>query len=440
MMHQKRKLTVHAPSFGNRKIIGSDTLVREVVQGRFVLLHFFTGGCINCLHLLKELEPYDATEGLVVMGVHTGKFDAEREERWVEALTHRLGIDHPVINDADGRLWDAYGVRAWPTLVLVTPDGYEAARVSGEGKTAQIVEVFGSMYGKGDVKRRSVPRGKTADRSGGYAKVETDGAHLFLSDPSSGRVDVATHDGTLLHTIGSFEEPQGIVVHNGILYVADRAAGRIVAIDLLGADAGRKRVIASGLRSPWGLAANHEGLQIAEAGSHKIVQIAWADGRVETLAGIGAEGVREGDALKEALFAQPTDLAWLDEVLYVIDAEGSALRAIEAGRVETPVGWDLFTFGDNDGIGEAVRLQHPEGICAGIGGCGNQRIFLCDTYNGKVKVFDPLTSRVMTLIDGLRMPTGIAKQECRLYVTEAMSKEVVVFDIKTMRQERMTLR
>ncbi len=164
------------------------------------------------------------------------------------------------------------------------------------------------------------------------------------------------------------------------------------------------------------------------------------DGRgLEMMAGIGAEGVREGDARSEALFAQPSDLDWLEDTLYVIDAEGSALRAIENGRVTTPIGWDLFTFGDRDGIGEEVRLQHPEGLCAGVGGCGNHRIFICDTYNGKVKVYDPLNGRVTTLIEGLTDPVGVCKTGCFLYVTELGASQVVRFDISTMRKERMRI-
>ena len=229
---------------------------------------------------------------------------------------------------------------------------------------------------------------------------------IFLSDVGRGCVHICTHSGEIIKSVEGFKEPQGIYVKDDYLYVADRLAEVVVKVDLQN---GNRKVLVDNLRSPCGLTGNEQGLQIAVAGSHQIWHIDY-DGDNFTL-------------LIDTLFAQPKDLDWLDDTLYVIDTEGSSLRSIEYGRVKTL----------------KIRLQHPEALCAGIGGCGNQRIFICDTYNGKVKVYDPLNGRVITLIEGLNHPTGICKVDCWLYIVERVEGMLGKFNISTMEYERIKI-
>ena len=394
----------------------------EAAGKKRLLLHFMSGGCVNCLHLLAELAHTAMPEDMAVVSVHTGKFPKEGEEAYIRRLIDRVGIDHPVICDRGGRLRDAFALKAWPTLVLVEK-GYEVARATGEGQVAKIVGSDALAVAK-RVRRPST----------GFDKIAYDGRRLWLSDPARGQVLCVRLDGEICDIYDGFEEPRGVATMDDLCCVADRKAGKLWLVK-----EGDRKVLAEGLRSPWGVTTNGRGFQVAEAGGHRILQID-PQGRMQLLAGLGFEGVQEGDALNEALFAQPTDLDWLDGVLYVLDAEGSAIRAIEKGRVETPVGWDLFTYGDRDGIGEEVRLQHPEGLCAGVGGCGNQRIFIADTYNDKVKVFDPLTARVMTLVSKTTMPTGLVKVGCDLWIVDGVADTLLKFDISTMQSERIEIR
>ncbi|WP_201352761.1 hypothetical protein [Hydrogenimonas urashimensis] len=429
------KPLVHLPSLKGYRDVRSEKPVAEFIEGRFVLLHFFTGGCVNCLHTLAELERIEWPEELVLVGVHTGKFDREKEDGWIKAMIARYGIDHPVINDADGKLKSGMAVRAWPTLILASAEGYEIARASGEGRAEGILEKFYAYRGERELKRmqkRAIERG---DARFAFCRVYADARHLYLSDIGLGAVHVLTRHGRIFKTIERFAEPQGLFAKGGRLYVADRAAGRIVAIDL---HTWSVTILAEGLRSPTGLTGNGEGLQIAVSSSHQIWQMDYEGGGLKVLAGSGTEDVRDG-RVDEACFAQPTDLDWLDEALYVIDAEGSALRKIEKGRVETLIGWDLFTFGDRDDIGKEARLQHPEGLCAGIGGCGNHRIFIADTYNDKVKVYDPLTGRVTTLLQKAASPTGVVKAGCDLFVVELGQDRLVRFDISTLQSYTMEI-
>jgi thiol-disulfide isomerase/thioredoxin len=412
------------PDIGGHTDLLSGRKVGELAGSGPVLLHFMTGGCVNCLHVLAELRRLRLPDEVTVVTVHTGKFPREREEGYVRELSKRYGLASPLVNDADAALWDAFAIRAWPTLVLVR-QGYEAARASGEGQAAKLLQISET--------------GETAPRSGSRrfkmgSKIFARGETLWLSRYGGSVVEADLH-GKVRRVWEGFGEPQGLCVYRERLYVADRLRGTLEALDTT---TGARRTVARGLRSPWGVTTDGRALQVAEAGSHRIVEVGFGGG-VEVLAGLGHEGVREGDALRDALFAQPTDLAWLDGALYVADAEGSALRRIEKGRVETPIGWDLFTYGDSDGVGEEVRLQHPEGLCAGVGGCGNHRIFIADTYNGKVKAFDPLTGRVMTLVEGLDAPTGLAKVGCHLYIVDGEEAQIARFDISNFTLERIPI-
>ena len=103
------------------------------LRGRVVLLDFFTQACINCVHVQEELHELERQFGddLLVIGVHSPKFPHEHDHESVVRAVERLGITHPVLDDPDMRTWSAYTVQAWPTLVLIDPEGYIAHQVSG---------------------------------------------------------------------------------------------------------------------------------------------------------------------------------------------------------------------------------------------------------------------------------------------------------------------
>jgi thiol-disulfide isomerase/thioredoxin len=107
----------------------------ESLRGRIVLLDFWTLCCVNCHHVLAELRPIEEefADVLTVIGVHSPKFEHEKNPDSVTAAMQRHGITHPVLNDPNMSTWQAYGVRAWPTLVLLDTEGNVASTFSGEG-------------------------------------------------------------------------------------------------------------------------------------------------------------------------------------------------------------------------------------------------------------------------------------------------------------------
>ena len=133
------------------------------------------------------------------------------------------------------------------------------------------------------------------------------------------------------------------------------------------------------------------------AGHHQIWTLDLDKKTLSRFAGNGREDIVNG-TLMNSSFAQPSGLASDGENLYVADSEVTAIRAISLGAgndVRTLVGEGLFEFGDVDGIGDQVRLQHALGVVYADG-----KLFVADTYNSKIKVLDPAQRLCTTFVGG----------------------------------------
>src|SRR5260370_21340364 len=128
---------IRAPELkGDRGWLNTDKpLSLAALRGKAVLLYFSTYGCIYCIHIipdLKKLEKKYPNE-LVVIGVHSAKFENEKDTENIRRIILRYEIEHPIVNDADFAIWRSYAVDAWPTRYLIDPAGYVIGRVSGGG-------------------------------------------------------------------------------------------------------------------------------------------------------------------------------------------------------------------------------------------------------------------------------------------------------------------
>src|SRR5262245_58288234 len=114
---------------------GGPLSLKKDLKGKIVLLDFWTLCCINCIHVLPDLAKLEKKypNELVVIGVHSPKFDSEKNSESIRKAILRYEITHPVVNDANMRIWRAYTVNSWPTLVLIDPEGYVVGMGSGEG-------------------------------------------------------------------------------------------------------------------------------------------------------------------------------------------------------------------------------------------------------------------------------------------------------------------
>ncbi len=423
--------------------------LREL-RGSVVLLDFWTYCCINCMHVqpvLRQLGERYADAPVVIIGVHSGKFYAERDPDRVREAIGRYGVEHPVAVDESMAIWSAYGIRSWPTLVVVRPDGKIAAIAPGEPKLevldAVIAEELARAQKAGTLAARK-PRIRGGARVShepllypGKVALAPDG-RLLIADSGHHRVLLTAPDGRVLLTAGSglrglmdgpveeaaFDDPQGLCMVDGAIYVADARNHALRKIDVemgtvstvagtgeLGevAPEGRVPGTETALRSPWDLCPVGDVIYVAMAGGHQIWRYFLKTGEIERYAGTGVEALLDGAAGSSA-WAQPSGLAARAGVLYVADSESSAVRSIDLERdlVATLVGQGLFAFGDDDGAAEEAMLQH----CLGVAIDGDD-LLIADTYNGKIKRWSigDGDAVVVTELDGLSEPGAVAVRE-----------------------------
>jgi thiol-disulfide isomerase/thioredoxin len=415
-----------------------EPLSLAALRGKVVLLDFWTFCCANCLHVLDELRPVEEelADVLVVVGVHSPKFAHEADHAAVAAAVERYDVRHPVLDDPDLAMWRQYAVRAWPTLVLIDPEGYVVAQASGEGHAAGLAGVVRDVVAeherKGTLRRgaaplRIPPVPPTPLRF--PAKVTATPYGLLVSDTAHHRVVLLAGDGEVTREYGGFAEPQGLcLLPDGRAAVADTVAHLVRALDLdtgevttLAGTGAQLRTAPFGgpaleqpLSSPWDVAWHDGRLLIAMAGIHQLWAYDPAAGAVGAVAGTAAEGLRDGPAAS-AYLAQPSGLSVGTDRVWFVDAETSALRWYRDGEVGTAVGHGLFDFGHVDGPVKEALLQHPLGVLARADGT----VLVCDTYNGALRRYDPATETVTTLATGLAEPSGAVEVDGEVWVVES---------------------
>jgi thiol-disulfide isomerase/thioredoxin len=474
---------IRAPELtGARGWLNTDKpLTLSALKGKVVLLDFWTYGCINCMHIipdLKRLEKKYPNE-LVVIGVHSAKFENEKDTDNIRRIILRYEIEHPIVNDADFNIWNAYAVNAWPTRYLIDPGGYVIGKLSGEGGyealDKAISDSIAEFRKRGELNEAPLKlvleKAKVGDLPLAFpGKILTDEKNdrLFIADSDHNRIVIAKLDGTLVDVIGtgahgmvsgSFAEsslfrPQGLALDGDTLYVADTENHLIRRIDLktrtvetiAGTGVQMQQYGQSGpalkiaLNSPWDLQLVGRSLYIAMAGPHQIWKLDLDKMEISTFAGSGREARHDG-SLDESAFAQPSGLASDGQTLYVSDAEANIIRAISLGpngKVRTLVGGDLFEFGDKDGSGDSVRLQHPLGLAR-----WNDKLLIADTYNHRIKLLDP-AARTVKVFAGLGKPGqadgatpsfyepgGLSVAKGKLYVADTNNHAIRIVDLNT---------
>ena len=415
--------------------------VEPDLRGRFLLADFWAFCCVNCLHVLEELRPLEErfADVLTVVGVHSPKFVHEADHDALVAAVERYAVHHPVLDDPDLTTWKQYAVRAWPTLVLVDPEGYVVHVASGEGHVEGIGRLLEQLVAeheaKGTLRRGDspyVPPPPTATELSfpGKALLLPDG-RLLVSDSSHDSVVLLDGD-TVVRRYAGFLQPQGLSLYDGQVLVADTGHHTVVRLDLdsgeLATLAGTGNVWRPGdasagpalevnLSTPWDVAVWDGEVVIAMAGTHQLH--AFDGSSVRVLAGTTGEGLRDG-AAASAYLAQPSGLAAGTDRLWFADAETSALRFFKGGEIGTAVGTGLFDFGHRDGPASQALFQHPLGVTALPDGS----VAVCDTYNGAVRRYDPATDTVSTLMTGLAEPSDAVVDGAHLLVVESAAHRI----------------
>jgi thiol-disulfide isomerase/thioredoxin len=454
------------------------------LRGKVVVLDFWTFCCINCIHTLPDLAKLEKKykNELVVIGVHSAKFENEKVTENIRKAVLRYEISHPVVNDAEMKIWRNYEVNSWPTLYVIDPEGYIVARGAGEGlyegldrAVAKVIEIHKAKKTL-DEKPRRFELARFSEKGDsplffpGKVLADAPSKRLFIADSTHHRIVITDLDGKKIAIAGDgepgwkdggfdkarFDDPQGMALMGDTLYVADRKNNLIRALNLkertvstaagTGVQSDNRRfggeALQTPLNSPWDVYLRGKTLYIAQAGHHQIWTLDIPKAQLEPYAGTGAERIVDGSFFRSA-FAQPSGLASDGNVLYVADSEGSVIRSVGLdgkGDVQTFIGPEckdnLFLGADVDGIGKDARLQHPLGVAFHEG-----KLYVADTYNSKIKVVNPAKQSCATLLGGEREgwlagpvfnePGGLSFAGDKMYVADTNAHRIRVVDLNT---------
>ena len=446
-------------------------------RGRVVLLNFGTFGSVHCQQVLADLNYLGMKyrDHLVIINVNSPRFPAEMRRSHVQQSIHRHHVGYPVLHDPELKLWKTYGIKVWPTQVLIDHEGYILGGMSGAGKLQNLKQIISHQVERCPAAASGPVPVIAAGQSRGSAgplsypgKVLAAGNRLYIADSGHHRILVVASSGQVLQQYGcgtsdfidgtgtaaAFNNPRGMALAGEFLYVADQGNHAIRRIHMRSDDvvtvAGTGKAASSAITAglqPTGVELNapsdvvfQDGkLFIAVAGLHQIWRLSLVAGTIEVFSGGGQEGLADGPP-GLAMFAQPAGLTLLGDKLYSIDSGSSAVREIdlESGAVTTLVGEGLFICGNQDGIGTAARLQAPMGIAADP---GHQMLWLVDTYNNKLRRIGLKTRNVATVMldRALDEPGGLAFHNDTLYIANTNAHEILALNPNTARAEALNV-
>jgi DNA-binding beta-propeller fold protein YncE len=485
--------TVDAPAFpeGLDWVNTAEPISLNDLKGKVVLLDFWTYGCVNCIHVIPDLERLEAEypDELVVIGIHSAKFTNEGDTNNLKDIVQRYGLVHPVLNDKDFVVWNQWGANAWPTTALIDPAGRVVGIRAGEGVYDAVEPIIAGLVAEfdaaGAIDRRVVHFELEAETSPSRplnypGKVLAADGRLWVADSGHNRIlEVDPATGDVLAAFGSgqrgfdngeaisasFDAPQGLALNteSNQLYVADTGNHAVRIIDLatamvstligtgeLGWPPGAGAIDEVALNSPWDVLYADDVLYVANAGTHQVWAADLASQLAGPLIGSGREGTVNGTFAQTEL-AQPSGLALTASgSLYIADSESSSIRVgdLTTGLASLVVGGDvnLFSFGDKDGTGNAARLQHPLGLA-----WDGTTLYVADTYNSKLKRIDVETSTIESWLgvspggeDGeeplFNEPGGLSYAEVLIYVADTNNHSVRIVDVETGRTSTLILK
>ena len=441
--------------------------------GRVVLLAFGAFSSIYCQRVLQDLKILGRKyrDDLVIITVNTPRYAAERKRSHVLKAINKYQINHTLVHDPEKQLWNMYGVKAWPTQVLIDREGLVLGSMAGDGKLAQLDLVIRNQIDKNQVDKNQVDKNTRLDpltpapvmkyRSRETPKVLsfpgriiTANDRLYISDSGHNRILVLSLRGDVLRQYGSeaagfidgnatnaaFHNPQGMTLAGDFLYVADERNHAIRRIHTVTGDvdtiAGTGKVgiplldrydapVDVSLNSPSDVIFKDSKLYIAMSGLHQIWCLSLVTNTLKLFSGSGKEGLLDGPATTAA-FAQPSGLALLFNRLYSIDAGASAVREVdvETGSVRTIIGEGLFDYGDGDGTGKMARMQYPLDIHADP---EHRMLWIADTYNNKIKRIGVNSGFVSSVVVDRKLeePGGLVFHDDTLYIANTNAHEIV---------------
>ena len=439
------------------------------LRGRLSALIFWHAGSATSANALADLGYLQIkhADGLSVIGIHTPKFDAQREADFVARAVNRLGVRFPVASDPDAVVWQHYGIRAWPSVALIDAQGRLVEIVAGDQQRELLEQRIVALLDQaGERGLRLYENAQPALRPEPMRELCFPSAlaltpqRLYVCDSGHHRVIECSHEGQVLRVFGSgsvgfedgpgiqasFQSPGGLAVLKDALYVSDVGNHAVRRIQLgtgqvdtlLGQGSpGAPQAVANFRESPVhldrpsGLAANFDRIYIAMAGSNQIWEADLTRFAFRPIAGSGRLALADG-AGALAAFAQPAGLAVLQHALYVADSQASALRSLHLGSgvVQTLIGLGLFDFGEANGKRPTARLQYPVGIALDP---KSPALWVADCYNDSIAMLRLGTGELthLPVAYPLCRPTAVVSDGARLWISNTDAHEVIRVDLAT---------
>lgn len=445
------------------------------LRGRIVLVVFWNATSASSTNLLSELRQLERKhpDEFVLVGVHTPRYISQQPDAVVLNALRRTRFRAPAANDHDWLAWMQYSISAWPTTLLIDPDGGLAARFVGEGRAAEMEDALTQLR-DGFQPLRVRPAADLLESTrteiaGPLAfpthALATD-SRLFVSDTGHHRILECSHDGRVLRQFGSgtpgnwdgqsaacgFQSPQGLALGQDALYVADTGnhcvrrirfdTGEVDTVLGTGRPAyGDVEAQGSGLRvainAPYAVAADDDVLFVAATGQNQILRVDLRAQRAMTLAGDGRSDVRDGIG-GQASLSQPGALLLMSGQLLVADSGGNAIRRLRFAdlALTTLVGSSPWEPGRLDGTGRKVRLAYPSGLAG-----AESHVYVADTCNDRLCVLDPYSGELTTLEcdHPLHEPQGLSFGAGSLWVADRDDHAILRVDPESGACERVVV-
>jgi thiol-disulfide isomerase/thioredoxin len=423
------------------------------LKERIILLDFWTYDCVNCISAFTEIKKLENQFGskLTVIGVHSGKFENQKDPAEIKKAILKFDIEHPIINDSDLKIWNQFKVKSWPTFILINPNGNIVKTYIGENELPKVKRDLKKLISKYkfEVNREPMPTLlEKHDMIGNVLNFPTKLEYaadflyktrhlpvIFIANTGQHNIIISSLSGEIIAKVGSGKEgfqdgtfdvanfsfPQGLLYDSGKLYVADRGNHAIREINfkegkvstLIGSSQ-RGEVIESGgefleaknvnLSSPVDIEffPNHENIVIANSGTNQILSYNLKKKTVSILAGNGSEGMDDGKYPENSL-AQTADMSASNRKLYFVDSQSSSLRVLdESGNVKTLIGKDLAKFGHENGEKSRALMQHPLGLMVDDTGA-----YISDSFNHVIRKYDFSSSQIRDFIGGRKHGNGV---------------------------------
>ena len=438
-------------------------------KGKVCLVLFFTHSSAASMLWIPKLQSIiqENEDAVGILGVHCPKFSHEKDSNALQRAINRHYIRFPVAQDPDFLLWQQLGAEGWPSLVVLDTQGKFVGRFQGVDQLADVQSLVEQLLDAAiaqdtrdfsEIAAVTKPEPEMPLRF--PAGIAVSDKCMYIADTGHNRILETDHEGQIKRIFGSgsaglwdgtrddagFNQPQGLCLGDERLYVADTGNHSIRQINLFSGAvetlAGNGDFDASvedhvtnprdvGLAMPTDVQIAGDKLYITMAASNQIWRYDLGINKLGRFSGTGFFGLQDGPN-QSCAFSQPMSVTESHKLLFVADANNSAIRVIREsdGASKTIIGKGPYIWGDGDGGRENALLQYPTAITAVK---GSMDVWVADTFNNALRKLDIRQKTLTTLSIRYRLkePRALTVHNGEIWVANTNAHDIVRVDTKT---------